>query len=167
MKKILFLSVCFLFCFTKFTAQKIDNEYKILRDLAIVNSANDLFDFYKKELSKNTKTENWKLYIEQLSNKINNLYLLDENNRSLKIDDTSKIQFNEINIYDKKNIRLLKKGINVWKVIEVLSGNRITINIIEFKISYKNKNYQFTNGGGSVTVYEYSCENKKWEIKDK
>lgn len=167
MKKVLFLLVCFLFCFTKFKAQKIDNEHKILRDLAIVNSANDLFDFYKKELSKNTQTENWKLYIQQLSSKINNLYLLDENNQSFKIDATSKIRFKEINIYDKKNINLLKKGINVWKVIEVLNGNRITINIVDFKISYRNKNYQFTNGGGSATVYEYSCENKKWEIKDK
>ncbi|MFC4163904.1 hypothetical protein ACFOWU_09575 [Epilithonimonas zeae] len=167
MKKIIFLIICFLFCSSIFKAQILEDEYKILRDLVIVNNANDFFDFYNKELSKDIQTENWKTYSKQLSNKINNLYLLDENNKNLRVNNTSKITFKEIDIYNKKNINLLKKGINAWKVIQILEGNRIIIKIIDFIINYENKNYQFTNVGGSTTIYEYSCEEKKWKMKGK
>jgi len=133
MKRIISLICIFLLCSFTIKAQKIDNEYKTLKDGAIVISGDDFYNFYKQELSKDIQTENWKLYIQQLSTKINNLYLLDENNRGFKINTISKIQFKEIDIYDKKKRSLLKKGINVWKVIEVLNGNRITINIMDFK----------------------------------
>ena len=164
MKRIISLICIFLLCSFTIKAQKIDNEYKTLKDGAIVISGDDFYNFYKQELSKDIQTENWKLYIQQLSTKINNLYLLDENNRGFKINTISKIQFKEIDIYDKNNRSLLKKGINVWKVIEVLNGNSITINIMDFKITYKNKNYQFTNVGGSVIVFEYSCKENQWKL---
>jgi hypothetical protein len=156
---------CILLCSIKIKAQELENDYKKLRDDAILTNVDKFYNFYQQELNKDVQTENWKLYKQQLANKIDNLYLLDEANRSFKVDSVCKIQFKEIDIYDKKNRNILKKGINVWKVIEILDGNKITINIIYFKVSYKNKNYQFTNQGGSVTVFEYSCENKKWEMK--
>lgn len=164
MKKIIFLMCCVLLCSAKIKAQKLENDYKKLRDDAILTNVDKFYNFYQQELNKDIQTENWKLYKQQLSNKINNLYLLDEANRSFKIDSVSKIQFREIDIYDKKNKGLLKKGIDVWKVIEVLNGNKITISIIDFKVTYKNKNYLFTNEGGSVIVFEYSCKEDRWKL---
>ncbi|OPC33592.1 hypothetical protein BAX97_04655 [Elizabethkingia meningoseptica] len=167
MKKIIFLTWCFLFYSFTIRAQNLENEYKTLKDNAIEIYVNEFYTFYTQEMSKNIQTENFKLYKQQLSNKINNLYLLDENNRSFKIKAISKIQFKEIDIYDKKNRNILKKGINVWKVIEVLNRNKITIRIIDSSVMYKNKNYQFTSEGGAEIVFEYSCKENQWKLLTK
>jgi hypothetical protein len=164
MKKIIFLILCFLFYASIFKAQKLDNEWNVLRDSAIVIKADDLYKFYNEQLSKDVHTENWKIFLDNFTHSINNLYLLDENNKSFKINKTSKISFKGIDIYDKKNRKLLKQGIDVWKVIQILNGNRITITIIDFKVTYKNKNYQFANGGGSTIVFEYSCSEDQWKL---
>ena len=164
MKKIIFLRLCFVFFSLVIKAQKTDNEYKILRDSAIVIKSNDLYKFYIEQSNKDIHTENWKIFLDNFTHSINNLYLIDQNNQSFKIDASTKIQFKEIDIYDKKSRSLLKKGINVWKVIQQLNGNKIIIKIIEFKVTYKNKNYQFTNGGGSEIFFQYSCEEKKWKL---
>jgi len=58
--------------------------------------------------------------------------------------------------------RRLKKGIRAWKIIPVLKGNRMTITIIDFRITYKSNKYNYTNGGGAEFVFEFSCEKKAW-----
>ncbi|WP_152538241.1 hypothetical protein [Aquimarina megaterium] len=73
---------------------------------------------------------------------------------------------NYINIYHKKNKKLLKKGIFVFKISPIrIKGNRILIYITDFGISRRNKkHYDFANAGGSITTFEYSCTTNKWEF---
>ncbi len=74
-------------------------------------------------------------------------------------------KINYINIYGRKNKRLLKKGIYAFQIQPIkLKGGRIEIDLIDFQITYKNKNYNMANGGGSTTVFEYSCSTNKWEF---
>lgn len=78
---------------------------------------------------------------------------------------SSKYPLNYINIYDKKNRKLLKKGIMAVSIQPLkLEGNKVIITLINFKISYKNQNYNFSNGGGSETYFEYSCADEKWKL---
>lgn len=78
--------------------------------------------------------------------------------------DNEKNKFNSIDIYDKKNRGLLKKGIHAWKILPVLKGNRFIINIVDFNITYKNRNYNFANGGGATVIFEYHCDTSKWVL---
>ena len=47
-----------------------------------------------------------------------------------------------------------------------LNGNNVTISLIDFSIRYKKRNYEFSNGGGSNTFFEYFCEMKKWNFSE-
>lgn len=42
--------------------------------------------------------------------------------------------------------------------------NELKINIIDFKVTYKNRRYEFVNGDGSTIVFQYSCEKEKWKL---
>jgi len=94
-----------------------------------------------------------------------NIYLIDEKNQpyilsSEKLPDNFKYIF----LYEKRNRKILKKGINAWKILPVLNGNKLTIDIVSFVITYKKNNYAFGNGGGGKVVFEYSCETAKWVL---
>ncbi|SDQ14818.1 hypothetical protein SAMN05421664_0739 [Chryseobacterium soldanellicola] len=72
--------------------------------------------------------------------------------------------FKSIEVYNKKNQNLLKKGINAWKIIPVMNKNKLIIKIIDLNIYYKNNNYQFINNGGATVIFEYSCKEEKWKL---
>lgn len=93
------------------------------------------------------------------------IYLIDQKDQAYYLSlDNEKNKFNSINLYDKKNRSRLKKGIHAWKILPVLKGNRLIVNIIDFNITYKNRNYNFANGGGATVVFEYHCDTSKWVL---
>jgi hypothetical protein len=95
------------------------------------------------------------------------LYLIDENNFPYEYKGRFTIlKFKAINLSKARNKSILKRGIQAWKIIPVLKGNKVTISIIDFFITYKNGNYNYANGGGSETVFEYLCSENKWMLID-
>jgi hypothetical protein len=94
-----------------------------------------------------------------------NIYLIDEQNHSYALADTElQKRFSYINLFEKRNRKRLKKGIRAWKIFPVLNGNRLTINIVDFTITYKRNNYAFGNGGGATVIFEYYCNEGKWVL---
>jgi len=70
-----------------------------------------------------------------------------------------------IDVYDKGSLSDLKPGINLVSLQPInLNGSKIEIVIINYFVSYKRGNYEFANGGGSKSIFEYSCEEKKWNL---
>lgn len=95
------------------------------------------------------------------------IYLIDEKGQPYVLtSDTDQKKFSYINVYDKKNKKLLKKGIDTWKVLSVLSGNKLIVSIIEFNVTYKSNNYSFVNGGGATVIFEYSCDKNRWVFRE-
>lgn len=93
------------------------------------------------------------------------IYLIDQKDQAYYLSlDNEKNKFNSINVYDKKNRSRLKKGIHAWEILPVLKGNRLIVNIIDFNITYKNRNYNFANGGGATVIFEYHCDTSKWVL---
>lgn len=93
------------------------------------------------------------------------IYLIDQKDQAYYLSlDNEKNKFNSINVYDKKNRGRLKKGIHAWKILPVLNGNRLIIKIVDFNITYKNRNYNFANGGGATVIFEYDCDTSKWVL---
>jgi hypothetical protein len=41
---------------------------------------------------------------------------------------------------------------------------RITIAIIDFRITYKSNKFNYANGGGSEFVFQFSCEKNEWML---
>lgn len=161
MRKILLIGL--LLSLNSYAQEKSDN-YKKMIDSAITIKSNQVLKEYNDELNKNVNTENWKSYIESYKIRLENTYLIDENNYPYKFQSSNEtgIKFKQIEIYDTKNRKALKKGIDVWKIVPSLSGSKLKIDIIDFKVTYADKKYKFANGGGSTFIYEYSCEEKKW-----
>lgn len=92
-----------------------------------------------------------------------NIYLIDEQNQPYILSsDKLQKEFRYISLFEKRNRKQLKKGINAWKIFPVLNGNRLTIDIVDFTITYRRNNYAFGNGGGATVIFEYSCDEKKW-----
>lgn len=147
MKKIFFIVSILAYCF-KADAQQNKDEYKLMVDSAISIMYTQYSDVIKKQ--------NTDYYL-------NNLYLLNEQNLPLN-NVPSSDKFKLINIYDAQNRKVLSKGIYAWKVFTTLRKNQFTINIVDFYITYKNHNYNFSNGGGSTTVFEYSCDDGNWRL---
>ncbi len=72
-------------------------------------------------------------------------------------------KINYINIYHKKNRKVLRKGIDAVSIHSLqLNGNQVVIPLTDFRIIKKKRNYTFGNGGGSLTTFEYDCETNKW-----
>lgn len=95
------------------------------------------------------------------------IYLIDSKDQIyILTSNTDKKKFGYINVYDKKNKKLLKKGVNVWKVLPVLSGNKLVVSIIDFNVTYKKNNYNFANVGGATVTFEYLCDQNKWVFKE-
>lgn len=147
MKKIFFIVSILAYCF-KADAQQNKDEYKLMVDSAISIMYTQYSDVIKKQ--------NTDYYL-------NNLCLLNEQNLPLNYVPSSN-KFKLMNVYDVQNRKVLSKGIYAWKVFTTLRKNQFTINIVDFYITYKNRNYNFSNGGGSTTVFEYSCDDGKWRL---
>lgn len=163
--KTLKIFLVLLFAMKAYSQDKKTNDYKILIDSSIVIKANDYYKFYNEQLAKDIHTENWKYYIEKLKKSINSIYIIDQDGRSIDLNSIkTQIPLKTLDVYDKKNKILLKKGVAIWKVIPVLKGDVLTITIIDANMYYKNKRYNFINGGGSTIVFQYSCEEKKWVL---
>jgi len=147
MKKIFCIVSLLAYCF-KGDAQQNKDEYKLMVDSAISIMYTQYSDVIKKQ--------NTDYYL-------NNLYLLNEQNQPLNYLPSSE-KFKLINVYDSQNRKILSNGIYAWKVFTTLKKNQFTINIVDFYITYKNRSYNFSNGGGSTTVFEYSCDEGKWRL---
>jgi len=141
MKRI--LALLFLNFIVLSYSQSTTDDYKQLLDSAII--------IKKNSIEKNVKNKNY--------------YIINADNSKYSISNKILEQsIKSIDIYDKGNRYLIKKGINVWKVMPILNRGQLTIDIIDFSVSYKNNNYQFLNNGGSKIIFEYSCTEKKWII---
>jgi hypothetical protein len=93
------------------------------------------------------------------------IYLIDQNDQPyIFLSNKAQIKFKPISVYAKESRKILKSGINAWKVIPALDNNKLVIHIIDFTIKYSKRNYNFSNGGGAKVVFEYSCMNDKWEL---
>lgn len=93
------------------------------------------------------------------------IYLIDQEDQAYYLSsDNEKNKFNSIDIYDKKNRGRLRKGIRAWKILPVLNGNKLIVNIIDFNITYKKHKYNFANGGGASVIFEYHCDTGKWLV---
>jgi hypothetical protein len=93
------------------------------------------------------------------------LYLIDENNWSYNYTGMFEgVELKKTNILDPKIRSVVKKGVRAWKIIPALQGFSLKIRIIDFFVTYKSGNYNFANGGGSETVFEYSCNENKWVL---
>jgi hypothetical protein len=144
--KILFCTISTLVLATSIKAQSQKDEFKLMIDSAISIS-------YRKN--------------EELNREINIsahsqiFYLLDERNRPLDYLPSSR-EFKFIDIYNHRNRKLISKGIYAWKVFPTLNKNQFVVTVVDFYITYKNHNYNFANGGGTKTIFEYDCERKMW-----
>ncbi|MFX1704043.1 hypothetical protein PV783_08815 [Chitinophaga sp. CC14] len=146
--KVAFFITIILVCVLRVHAQQNKDDYKTMVDSAIAMKYTPLL-----EASKKQKRE---YYLE-------NLYLLNEHDQPLSyVSSDSKFKF--INIYDERNRKILSKGIYAWKVFTALNKNKFVVTIINFYITYKSRNYSFSNGGGAEAVFEYSCDENKWKL---
>lgn len=94
-------------------------------------------------------------------------FLIDQNNQPYVLSQEKyRKAFDPAAFYDRKNRRLLKKGGKAWRLIPKLIQNKLTISIIDCRITYDRGNYNFANGGGATVVFAYSCEESKWELKE-
>lgn len=94
---------------------------------------------------------------------INNLYFihLDIPKENLPIEIEEK-KINYLDVYDKKNKKLLKHRTSVISIKPlILEKNKIIISIYNVSISLKNNEYNISTGDGTQTIFEYSCE-KGW-----
>ena len=147
MKKTFFI-VLVLIAALKVNAQQNKDEYKVMIDSAICIK----YTAFKAA----TKNQNNKDYFD-------NLYLLNEQDQPLNYLPSSN-KFKAITVYDDRNRKIIKKGIYAWKVFASLNNNRFTVTIVDFYITYKNHNYNFANGGGSKTTFEYECGSNNWKL---
>ncbi len=93
------------------------------------------------------------------------IYLIDEKDQPYTpMSDELTRKFKYISVYDKRNKKRLKKGINAWKILPTMNGNKLTINIIDFIITYQKNNYTFGNRGGATVVFEYARNSNKWVL---
>ena len=143
-------------------SQNINDDLREIIKSTIVEKANNYYNFYQEEKSKVKNTNNWKIYIASFKNRIENTYIIDEDGNPKYLDVQSKINFKYLNIYEKRNRKILRKGIEAWKVLYKLKGSLLTVTIIDFTIRYRDGIYHFINKGGIEAKYEYSCEENKW-----
>jgi len=158
--------ILFLGVSVNLLSQNNTDNYKIMIDSAIVINLNKSYEHYNQELKKDIKTENWKSYISDYKNRLENIYLIDDSYNPFYLNKNKQdlYNFKSIELYEKRNKKLLKKGINAWKISSNLNNNRLTITIIDFFITLNNGKYNFANGGGSTTIFEYNCNKMSWEL---
>ncbi len=101
--------------------------------------------------------------IEKGNINIGEYYLLDEKYRYYYYSKRG-VTFKTIDIYSPKNKKLLKKGIWCWGIRPFLINNVMVIFLVDLSISYKNNMYNFSQGSGSRTTFEYNCDQQKWVL---
>ena len=144
-------AVLFLFFFKGYS-QKRENEYKAMIDSAVSIKSREFIKSYKSSPNSDALDKE-------------DLYLIDENDLPYKYSGISTgLRFKTINVLDPKNKSVLNKGIRAWKIIPVLQGSSLKITIINFFITYKSGGYQYANGGGAETIFEYLCSENKWVL---
>ena len=149
MKKIILFSGL-IFCFLRASGQETKDELKKMIDSAIAIKYSLLI-----KANKNGSNNDY----------INNLYLIDQQNNPISyLDKSSKFKY--IEIYDRRNRKTMKSGIYAWKVFTVLNGDELVITIVDFYITYMKHNYNFSNSGGSKTIFKYSCTENGWKLVD-
>jgi hypothetical protein len=120
-------------------------------DSSISIKANQLFELAKKT-SKSSSSRT-------------SLYLINEDDLPYKYFPTlENIMFKYIDVYKPENKKTLKKGIFAWKILTSLKNDTFIVTIIDFTITYKNGNYNYANGGGSKTLFQYYCQENKWVL---
>lgn len=137
MNKILVLVI--LLCSTKLYCQIKDDNYQQLIDSAIVIN------------QKNLIRKNDIIYV-----------INADNMRYSSFNNSLKDEILTIDIYNKKNKKRLKKGIHIWKIFPNMNKNKLIIKIVYYNLTFKHKNYDFVNEGGTIIVFEYSCKDEKW-----
>lgn len=136
-----------LIAMTVYSQDKRTNEYRELVDSAISILVKHTYE----NLDENTRKEDLIIYV------------VDENSKQINLDNIkSKLILRTIDVKDKQNRKLFKKGLKIWQVTPVLNGNIITVNVVKFMVNYKGKMYHFINGGGAAVFFQYSCEEEKW-----
>ncbi|WP_300600714.1 hypothetical protein [Niabella sp.] len=147
MRRAIFLML-FLMAFNSYAQNR--NEYKVVIDSAI----NIKLKTTAVQLSRQDKG----------MASSNDYYLIDQDNRALYYSSLTPngINLKYMDVYNPKNKKILRKGIAAWKVIGSLNGNKFTVTIIDFKITYAKQNYDFSNGGGSMTQFQFSCKENRW-----
>lgn len=85
-----------------------------------------------------------------------------DNTKYLSFNNLLKDKILTIDIYNKKNKKRLKTGIHIWKIFPNMNKNKLIIKIIYYNLTFKHKNYNFVNEGGTIIVFEYSCKDEKW-----
>lgn len=137
----------FLIAMTVYSQDKRTNKYRELVDSAISILVKHTYE----NLDENTSKEDLIIYV------------VDENSKQISLDNIkSRLTLRTIDVKDRENRKLLKKGLRIWQVTPVLNGNIITVNVVNFLVNYKRKMYHFVNGGGSAVFFQYSCEEQKW-----
>ena len=140
-----------------------------MREQAIIEYGKELQSFLqeREELLKTEDTEQNRNYIERLKQKMSNLYVTDENENPIEIQNpqNSPIQFKPIGLRDKKYRQILKKGVSFIKVFTKMESNRFIVTILDAGSSYKKGRLFFltSSDGGKKVVFEYSCEDDKWK----
>jgi len=147
MKRVFFILGILVYSL-KLHAQQSNDEYKTMIDSAIKIKYAQLQDA--------SKRLNNKYYFEKL-------YLLNEQDRALNYLNSSN-KFKLIDVYDAQNRKTISKGIYAWKILTVLNKNQFKVSIMDFYITYKNHNYNFSNSGGSEAIFEYNCGEEVWKL---
>lgn len=152
--RIILTLTAFLISFVLYSQNSENNELKNLKITALSMLINEYFTF-----NKNINNENFKNNI---------IYIIDENLTAIDIERIeSPMIIKSIDIYDKKNKKKLKKGINAWRIGLTLNEDIIIISFNYFWLEYKNHKYSFINQGVSNVYFKISCKEKKWELIDK
>lgn len=134
---------------TAYSQDNRTNEYKKLIDSAISIFIRHIDDNFCENSSK-----------EELI-----IYLIDEQSKQIDISNVkSRLSLRTIDINDKKNRNLLRKGLKISQVRPIFNNNILTVNIVNYLVSYKDKTFHFVNSGGSAFFFQYSCEQKKWVL---
>jgi hypothetical protein len=141
--------IILLFSFLNGYSQKQENECMRMIDSAISIRVNE-FSIQEKKAN-------------AINSLLKDLYLINENDLPYSYSSAlADVKFKYMNIYSPKSKKVLKKGISAWKILTSLTKDTFNITIIDFKITYKNGNYNYVNGGGSKTFFRYSCQENKW-----
>lgn len=149
--RIILSLVVFFISFAFYSQNFRNNEIKNLKITALSMLINENFSFYK-----NINKEN-------LDNNI--IYIIDENLKDVDVEKIeSPLTLESIDIYDKRNKKKLRKGVNVWRLNLTLNEDVITISIGFFWLEYTNNKYSFINHGGYNVYFQISCKEKKWEL---
>lgn len=151
MKRIILVLIIFS-SYPSFSQDK-SNDISILYDLAIESHLKILNNFIDKGI---------------LNLQIKDLYFLaDEVSQEYLPTKTGNFKIEYIDIYNKENRKLLKKGIKAISIKPIrLVNGEIIITLIDFSVTLCKKNFKFINSGGSTTVFKYSCSKNEWVLKE-